>query len=285
MKTFIKFIFAITFISIVKNVSAQASADFFGVVPKAYSNWGRGGFGMNILSAAINSTNVKGANYVECRLGGGFYFSGLSQKDVSNVPLTAPQTGNASVTLSNRVHGLNGIIRFSLPYSNKIVPYCDVFAGMRGFTSNMNIIPGSTQNGCNTCNTSTSQNLSTVSEFNYGATGGILVSLGKSVKLNLGLSYSESNHIGKIINIDTAHLQSGTIELDQMYAPSSMLLATFGLTFCFDGSWSGGPSGNYSNSYSPSYNNYSHPSSYSGSHCTGGGNSGVSVHISSGRVK
>ncbi len=287
MKTSTKFIIAIILTLTIKTITAQVSADFLGVLPNAYSKWGRGGFAMNILSPVLNSTDVIGNDHIECRLGGGFYFAGLNQNTVSNVPLIAPQTGNALVTLTNRTYGLNGIARFSLPYSNKIIPYCDVFAGLRGFTSNMNIAPDASQNGCNTCNSATSENIANINELDYGATGGVMISLGKSVKLNAGLTYSDSNHLGKIINVTSAQLQAGSIAVEQMNAPTDMLLATLGLTFCFDGTWNNWTSDHYTpSSSSPSYNNYhnySYPSS--SGHCSGGGHSNVSVHISSGRAK
>ena len=229
MKTLVKITSAIFFISVVKNGFAQFSADIFCLIPHSTISKGMCGFGMNILSHPFNLGYEKDPNHIEVRFGGGFYVSKLKENSVFNVPLEFPQVGNATVVFDNKIYGCNASTRFSLPYSKKVIPYIDVFAGLRGYSCIMNVYT----NGQNGTVSQTQNNIDNINEINYGISGGLIASLGKSVKVNLGLTYSDSNSKNEMINVDSAHLESNTIVLNKMALPSQMLMLKVGLVFCF----------------------------------------------------
>jgi hypothetical protein len=204
---------------------ALPSIDIYGLIPVKYCG---GGFGLNMLSKPFTIGHWSPTIPVEIRFGGDFYWSQLNHHNLGEVPLSSPQIGNATVRLSDNVYGLNAMTRLSFPWSAKITPYVDIFAGLRGFSAGMDVTPDSYQRDYQK---STSQNLSSIAQFNYGITGGIMVSLGKSAKLNLGLMYSYSEKPGEIVNINSAHMESGGIVADNMSTPKGMLLAKVGFTF------------------------------------------------------
>jgi hypothetical protein len=205
---------------------AQMSTDIFGVIPIKKCGWG---MGLNLFSPGLSVGNV------ELRIGGGIYGSSLVKRNVYNVPLDAPQIGDATVHLKNNIFGFDGILRISLPYSNGIVPYLDLFAGQRLLNANMNIAPDQPAFGYQA---STSRNLGSVSQVNYGATFGILASLSETFKFNIGMMYTYSPQNNDMINVDKARLESGSVVFDNKAIPHGMFIAKVGFTFMLTGSGS-----------------------------------------------
>lgn len=216
-------------------ISSLPAIDIYGAVPLEHKGFG-GGFG--IFSQPL-SLGMKGSvNPLQVRIGGDFYFAELNRKKLDNVPLAAPQIGDARVRLSQSNFGFNAVARFSLPYSNLVTPYLDIFGGIRGYYAGMNITPKVRQAGYES---STSQSLSDDFHFAYGATGGVLISLGEWVKLNTGLMFTTSQQVGEGFNISNARLENGNIVADKMLNPKDMLVLKVGITFLFESS--GGVSG------------------------------------------
>jgi hypothetical protein len=244
MKTFLK---AFTIIGIMVNLAfAQESGsiavprpsglsslpalDIYGAIPLEYKGFG-GGFG---IFTQPQSLGMKGSvNPLQVRLGGDFYFAELNRKKLDNVPLASPQTGDARVRISQSNIGFNAVARFSLPYSNNITPYLDIFGGLRGYYAGMNITPKIRQSSYES---STSQSLSNDWHFAYGATGGVLISLGEWVKLNTGLMFTSSQQVGEGLNISNARVENGSIVADKLLNPKDMLVLKVGLTFLFESS-------------------------------------------------
>ncbi|HWY09955.1 MAG TPA: hypothetical protein VN026_01460 [Bacteroidia bacterium] len=285
MKTLVRITSAIFFISVVKTGFAQFSTDMFCLIPHSTISKGRCGFGMNILSHPYNLGYEKDPNHIEVRFGGGFYVSKLNENSVLNVPLEFPQVGNAKVVFDNKIYGCNASTRFSLPYSKKLIPYIDVFAGLRGYSCIMTVYSND-QNGIAS---QQKNNIDNINEINYGISGGVIASLGKSVKVNVGLTYSDSNCRNEMINVDSAHLESNTVVLNKMVLPSQMLMVKVGLIFCFGNfrkyvsnlEFDSSPGYNPPVYHSPSYPSIiGHSGGSGGSHSGGGGHVSVSVRSS-----
>lgn len=222
-------------------ISSLPAIDVYGAIPLEYKGFG-GGFGIFTQPLTLG---MKGSvNPLQVRLGGDFYFAELNRKKLDNVPLAAPQTGDARVRLSQSNIGFNAVARFSLPYSNIITPYLDIFGGVRGYYAGMNITPKIRQSGYES---STSQSLSDDWHFAYGATGGVLISLGEWVKLNTGLMFTTSQQVGEGFNITNARLENGSIVADKMLNPKDMLVLKVGITFLFESSGGTGTRSNCCN--------------------------------------
>jgi hypothetical protein len=285
MKTTIKIITTVFMLFLSKNINAQEtvtvqprprpnvnpqltspalpSLDLYGTIPVKYCG---AGLGLIVLSNPFTVAHLDPFRPIQVRFGGEFYWSQFDHKNMGELPLSAPQTGNATVRLNENVFGLNAVTRFSLPWSAKITPYVDLFAGLRGFTSGMSITPDIYQKYNQK---STSENLSSMAQFNYGITGGFMASLGKSVKLNVGLMYSYCAKPGEMVNVKSAQMEAGTMVADNMPTPKSMLMAKVGFTFLLDKSKSN--CGN-SRSGGRSYR-------YSGGFFRGGGGGGSHINF------
>lgn len=211
-------------------ISSLPAIDIYGAIPLEYKGFG-GGFGIfsQPLSLGLNGS----VNPLQVRIGGDFYFAELNRKKLDNVPLLAPQNGEARVRLSQSNIGFNAVARFSLPYSNIISPYLDIFGGVRGYYTGMNITPKVRQNGYES---STSESLSDDWHFAYGATGGVLISLNEWIKLNTGLMFTTSQQVGEGFNISNARLENGNIVADKMLNPKDMFVLKVGITFLFESS-------------------------------------------------
>ncbi len=105
--------------------NAQFSSDIFGIIPIKKCGWG---MGLGLFTPGLPIGNI------ELRLGGSIYGTSLVKRNIYNVPLDAPQKGDATVHLKNNMYGFDGILRVSLPYDNNFVPYLDLFAGQRLLT-------------------------------------------------------------------------------------------------------------------------------------------------------
>jgi hypothetical protein len=211
-------------------VSNLPSLDVYATIPVKQCG---AGFGANLLSKPFTVMHWDLSHPVQMRLGGEFYWAQMEHRNLSNVPLAAPQTGDARINLTENVLGFNAMARFSMPYSQKIIPYVDVFGGYRGFTSGMNITPNQYQPGYQR---SSSQNLSTVAQLNYGATFGLMVSLGPSVKFNAGMMYTYSKSVNEMVDINSVQMNADGVNANQMLTPQGMWIAKVGFTFLLDGS-------------------------------------------------
>lgn len=206
--------------------------DAYVIAPKGFNG---GGFGMGGFSPALSlpmlSTNA------ELRLGGDFYFTGLDRRKFANVPLLAPQSGDAKVKLNETMFGINFVARLTMPWDEKVSPYIDGFAGLRAITTGMDVTPNQPQIGYEN---TTSNNIDGSYRLHYGVAGGLLIALGKDVKLNMGVVYSHSDHPGSVSNIRTASLENGSVVMDQKLLAQNMILFKLGVTVRIDPSKSRG---------------------------------------------
>jgi hypothetical protein len=202
--------------------------DVYGVLPRSFNG---AGAGFGVFSPVIPLPPAWLPGGAELRLGGDLYFSSLDRRTIRNVPLQEPQSGEAKVKLNESLFGFNGVARFSLPWNETFSPYLDAFAGLRVISTGITITPNNYQPGYEK---SSSDNLETAFSFNYGATAGMLVSLGPNVKLNAGVMFSRSHQPGSIGNIHSALPESKGLVMDNKSLPRDMILFKLGVTFRID---------------------------------------------------
>jgi hypothetical protein len=213
-----------------KDLDKLPTLDFYATVPLKQCGWGMG-FGMYAPAHKIGMINPFLPLYL--RFGGEFYLQEMHHRYLGNVPLSAPQLGDAKVRLSQNNLGFNFVARLSTPYSKKFTPYIDVYLGARNFWAGMSITPLQQQEGYES---ETSKSLSNAWQFTYGASAGFMYSLSKYVKFNTGLMFGTSNKIGEIVDIKRAKLDNGSIITQNIGTPKDMFTLKVGFTFIIDGS-------------------------------------------------
>ncbi len=231
---------AIIFVAIIwltqQNAKAQMYMGVYGMRTNSINTLASpnvgGGFGMNFLSKG-DTLGYKNTWFPKViQFGGNYYYSGLGQKTFYDVPLLAPQMGQSKVILSNAMFTINAMTRFSFPNHSVFTPYVDLFGGYRGMYSNLTVIPYLQYN----TQTQSKQSLASVRGLNYGIGGGILTSLGKRVKLDIGVSYSESIQSGNMVDLNSAYADANGINLNLKNAPKGIMMVNVGLVFYLDGS-------------------------------------------------
>jgi hypothetical protein len=205
-------------------MSARPSMDIYGAIP-VNGGWG---FGFGFFSKPIFLEQIKPGKTVKVCIGTDIYFLQNAYKELGIRPLLAPQSGDASISITQNNFGFNLVGRFLFEYSNGITPYVDIFTGVRGFSTDLRIKPLKVQEGYEE---STSINISEVVHWNYGATVGLLYALGKSVKLNVGFMYTTSSQYGEIENVKMARLEGNTLAAQKMYTPKYTYTLKVGITF------------------------------------------------------
>lgn len=201
--------------------------DVYAFAPR---NLNGGGFGIGGFSPAIPVPVIFGRG-AGLRFGADFHFTGLDRRTLRDIPLLAPQTGMAKVKLNETLFGLNAVARLSMPWSEKVSPYVDGFAGLRALHTGITVTPNEYQVGFEE---STSDNLDAVYTFQYGVAGGFLVSVGRNVKLNAAVMLSRSEFPGRISNIHTASLEGTGIAMDKKALQQQMVFFKLGVTFRVD---------------------------------------------------
>jgi len=209
-----------------KPADKYPTIDLYMALPFHQNGWGAG---MGFFSPSVNFKSPYQPLHV--RIGGEFYMMELAHRSLGNVPLNAPQTGDAKIRLSQNTLGFNFIARFSAAYSERITPYGDLFVGARNSWTALRITPNQKQDGYDE---STSQTLASSWQFSYGASAGVLWRLNKNVKLNTGLMYTSNLKAGQIADIAKANVVSGTIVTENTSAPKNLWVLKVGLTILID---------------------------------------------------
>ncbi len=205
------------------------SMDAYATVPLQQCGWG---MGFGIFGPAKKIGMINPYLPIHLRFGGDFYWAEMDRKHLGTLPLSAPQSGDAKIRLSQNNLGLNAVARFSLPYSRKFTPYIDLFAGYRYFGSGMSITPLQQQQGYEE---STNKNLSSTNQFCYGGTAGVLIYLSPCIRFNTGLMITQSNKLGEMTDIARARIESGSIVAQKINTPKDMFILKVGFTFILEG--------------------------------------------------
>ncbi len=208
-------------------IKGRPSLEIYGAKPinAAGDGWG---FGFGLYSKPIIIEQIDKNQFVKLSIGSDVYFLQNVYRELGTLPLLAPQSGDARISMTQENYGVNVVARLMFDHSSKITPYMDVFTGLRAFSTNIRIEPLDPQAGYEE---STSQNISELTHWNYGASVGLLYSLGKSAKINVGLMYTTSPLSGQLENVHTARIEGGSISAEKMNTPNNTVTLKFGLTF------------------------------------------------------
>lgn len=188
------------------------------------------GFAFSLMSTDRAVSKANEQSPLRMQYGMNFYWSLLGHRDFYNVPLAAPQSGVAAVTLRNSFMGLNGLARLSLPGKSRFTPYGEVFLGYRGTFSTLSIDPGQANYEYEE---ETSRNLASAHGLNYGLGGGLTANLTKSkrIKLDIGISYIEQVATGDYVHLPSASAGNYGLNLYFRAAPTGILMMNVGLLF------------------------------------------------------
>lgn len=184
------------------------------------------GGGMSLMSKG--KALEKDGKGLRLQLGGDFNYSGLGHRNFSHVPLSAPQVGDARVTLSNGLLSMNMLFQLSLPNKSIFIPYGNAFLGYRGTFSSLSITPYQRNPGYES---ETDKSLSSAHGLNYGIGAGILTKLRKNLYLDIGATYSEMAGGGRIADLSSAYSTGQGINLNFKSAPNSMTQIKLGLVW------------------------------------------------------
>lgn len=231
---------------------------------------GGGGLGMAVYSNELDIVKKKEGQKTSLfavRYGGDMMFAIMGDKTFRHVPLENPESGNAKVDFLNDMYSISTGLRFTTSgFSGRLIPYLDVLAGYRVFSSSMTIYPD------DKAKQSTSQQLGSVKGISTSVGAGLIVDLthDDQVMLNVGLALNHSETPGTYV--DLSHIDRAGNSLDYYSRPSveDYVIFKVGLTAMLDfkahspGEGAGPRTG-------------SHTCFHSSGHC-GGGHSSVSVH-------
>lgn len=273
----------LTLLTVAQNTQAQVWMGVYGVRSNTINSLKPdigGGFMMNFLSKGTKIGNEKSTSPLQVQYGANFFWSGLGRRSFDNVPLMAPQTGTARVNLANSFFGMNVMARISMPNKTIFTPYGDIFGGYRGLFSTLEINPYY-NNYYGTRGNQTNKTLSSVSGLGYGFGAGIMTTLSKRVKLDIGVSYSQSVGSGQYADLNSAYSDASGINLNMKSTPNGIVMFNFGLMFYLedDGTHT---SNNCHCNTNRSYGRVGGWGGGWGGGSGGGGRSNVGIHIGGG---
>lgn len=192
------------------------------------NGWGGsiGVFG-EIIPISKNITN----NYFHLIMGSQYYYSKLGSAVVRDIPLISPQTGNASVKLTNSCWGLN--------YSGKIVfgkrdarisPYCVGMIGYHQSSCNMKIMPDLVSYN----QTNVDSNFWHAASFLSGIGAGCMIRLSERTYFDISAMYCGMTGPGKIVDLNSARKISNYLDYGSTKLSSDMLIFKAGIVFQLD---------------------------------------------------
>lgn len=303
MKTKITFFLLVLIYMAQQDASAQVWMGIYGMRTNSSGTISNtdlgGGFGMSFLSDArdisalkrpvevnlLNNNLAKSigdhSNALQLQVGGNFFYTGLGQRNFYSVPLTSA-AGIAKVNLSNGMWGINAMGRLSYKNPSIFTPYVDVYTGYRGMYSDATITPYVQQPNKAI---DTRQPLTSLSGLNYAIGGGIMTSLTKNIRLDLGLTYSEAYQSGHMADIANATSDPAGINLNFKNAPNGFMMVNFGIMFYIRGGYGDDDdcpcreknSGSAGTTYRSSGTRWGSGSGWGSS--GGGGRSSVGIHV------
>jgi hypothetical protein len=273
------------FISI--QTSAQCASEIYGVCPIGYTgnttNAG-GGMGFGYFSkpfhivpiSSKNKTNEMFYGPLNFQFGGNMYFGYMGGKTFKDVPLVAPESGNAKVSFDNWLTSINPSVRLtSSMFDGKVMPYAEVFAGWRHTSSSLAVTPNDySQKG-------TDSTIHSSHAINVGVAGGVMFEITKGVRLDVGALWSHSEVMGSSVDINSIHRDGDAIDVTSVDSPFDYVIIKAGISFDIDGSNGGSGSGSGYVGGGHSYHGHGNWLNSLG-HCLGGGHGGgghVNIHF------
>ena len=217
------------------------------------------GAGLGFYSSAINLSGNKNKYYDKyhkpqayniyqvdkqppfcVRFGGEVTIANMGYKHLDNIPLLAPESGTAKVYFGNTFYTLNGGAKFyGSCFNSKLLPYAEVFAGLRGYNSNMTIQPDDGS-------ASTSSHITTTLGVDAGGSAGLLFKLG-GIYLDAGVMFTHSEVPGSYADLTTLQRIGNTADVQLQDVSNNYLVYKLGIVALLNDT-GGGTNGSHSNS-------------------------------------
>lgn len=196
------------------------------------------------------------------RIGGNIAFADMGEKHINDIPLVAPETGNANVYFSNSLWNTNLSSKFYFNYlKGIIIPYTGAFAGGSMFESEMSIHPQDNS-------AYTNSSVSSSQTLNLGGSAGLLINVG-GFFIDAGATYTHAEYQqGDYMDLSTLNNVGGAADFHVGDSPTDYLTFKLGITGYLDGDGKG--KGNHTVGLGHGH---------SCGHIGGGGASHINIHI------
>ena len=236
-----------------------------GLYSKAINLTGNKGTGYNKYKPQNYSTYHSGKQPAFCvRFGGEASIANMGYKHLYDMPLLAPESGTSKVYFGNTFFTVNGGAKFySGFFNNKLLPYVEVFAGIRGYNSNVTIQP---DDGT----ASTSSHITQSAGVDVGGGAGLLIKLG-TIFLDAGVTYTHSEVPGNYADLTTLQRIGNSADMKLQEIPNDYLVYKLGIVALIDGDGTGSGGRSSGSVWSGAF--------HSCGHILGGGHSHISIHL------
>lgn len=202
---------------------AQVDVSFFGVhstIPAYSIKQGWGG-GMNILSPSVPIALGKNAFPLQTQFGAGYILGSAGNKTFRDVHFAARPDEGAKVTYTNMHYGVYGMSRFSSDKDNrKYAPYVDLMVGIRGANANIAVYYKDSDEPYY------EEFVSSTFQFGYGAGAGMLIRMGKSTMMDVGVVWQS---MPRAKYIDMNSVNASRLSYETVNTPPGTLMFKIGL--------------------------------------------------------
>ena len=268
-------------------VFSQTYLGIYGIrANNAYSLTGNesgSGFGLSLLNNPKPLGDKVDGYRILSQTGINVFCSGLGKRTIYDVPLFTPYVGLSKVSLNNVFITASAMGRFIVKNKSICSPYLDLFLGLRNTRSYNTITP---YDDSYSPQGKTRQLVSLATGINYGVGAGVITSLGNFVKLDVGVSYMESQQLGKVVDLNSTTVNSTGINYLFKSPEKGVVVFQIGLQFVLNLKkykllaacdpkyyqkynyttryWNGAGYGRYTGGYGQPNSNYSYPTNNSG---------------------
>ncbi len=185
---------------------------------------------------------------MDLRLGVSYSFSRLGSKSIKDIPLLAPQTGNAAVYFNNYYQQFAYHARFSRPnfcYSY-IEPYIDLSMGFAVYLSEMEVAP------YDSSYSNTPTTLHEYAAFKMGIESGCFIKITPAIKIDIAVNKAFSPITKEWTDMSTVSREKNTVVYCDGKVPKSITQFSVGIVFAFnDGNNQSNSSYEYDGLYDP----------------------------------
>ncbi len=164
------------------------------------------------------------------RVGGDVIYANMGNKHLNDLPLVAPETGNANAYFTNSSFQTNLTSKIYFNYLHGIlIPYTGAFAGGSLFASELSIHPQD--------NTAyTNSNISNSQTLNVGGSAGLLINVG-GFFIDAGATYTHAElQQGDYLDLGSLSNQNGAADFHLGDSPTDFLTFKLGIAGYIDNS-------------------------------------------------
>jgi hypothetical protein len=185
----------------------------------------KGGFGgsLEIFSDDLTDT----ADNFQLRIGGALSFAD-QRSSKHRILLDTPNNDPGEITYSNWTTGLNGIVKFVFPRSSAFHPYCDVFMGIRAYTSREKIESDKIIQGYDKI---TYSYPGSGTKWDMGASLGFLIPLSKNAFFDFRTSFAYSPTKIKFVDLSSVVNDNNNISYNLQTTRPALVIFRAGFLF------------------------------------------------------